>query len=121
MSRDYCLYLDDMIEAVARIREYVTGMEETGFSEDRRTQDAVVRNLEIIGEAAGKLPEEVRQVATGVEWRKLTALRNILAHEYFGVHLPIIWDIVNTKLSPLDEACRQLLADYHTDTNLPKI
>jgi uncharacterized protein with HEPN domain len=68
----------------------------------------VVRNLEIIGEAAGRLPEELRAQAPGMEWRKIMGLRNILAHEYFGVSLPVVWDVVVNKLAELQDACQAL-------------
>jgi uncharacterized protein with HEPN domain len=61
------------------------------------------------GEAAGKLPDEIRWASSGVEWRKIVALRSILIHEYFGIQLPIIWDIVKNKLEMLEMACRKLL------------
>jgi uncharacterized protein with HEPN domain len=110
MSRDYRLYLDDIVEGIQRIREYTVDMDKAGFMADRKTQDAVVRNLEVIGEAAGRLPDEIRQHAAEIEWRKMAALRNILAHEYFGIHLPILWDVIHTKLDSLESACRKLLA-----------
>jgi uncharacterized protein with HEPN domain len=109
MSRNHRLYLDDIIEAVARIRQYTAGMDEETFRTDLKTQDAVVRNLEVIGEAAGRLPDETLQAAIEIEWRKIRDLRNILVHEYFGINLPIIWDVVQTKLDALDKACRKLL------------
>ncbi len=111
MSRDPRLYLDDILEAVALIREYTESMDYESFSRDRKTQDAVVRNLEIIGEAAGRLPETIKQKAEEVEWRKIVGLRNILAHEYFGVSLPLVWDILQNKLDALDIASRKLLKD----------
>jgi len=92
MSRDYRLYLDDIIEAIRRI-------------------DAVVRNLEIIGEASGRLPEAVRQAAAEIEWRKVVGIRNILAHGYFGISLPIIWDVVQNKLDKLSDACSRLVSE----------
>ncbi len=90
MHRDPRLYLDDILEAVARILEYTSSMDYETFSRDIKTQDAVVRNLEIIGEAAARLPESITQTAHEIEWRKIVGLRNILTHEYFGVSLPII-------------------------------
>jgi len=68
-----------------------------------------MRNLEIIGEAARVVPEEVRDEAAQIEWFKIIALRNILIHEYFGVNLKIIWDVVQNKLGALEDACRGLL------------
>ena len=108
MPRDIRLYLDDMLEAVTKILDYTTGMDYDAFINDPKTQDAVVRNLEIIGEAAGRLPEDIRDAAPEIEWRKIVALRNILAHEYFGVSLPVVWDIVQNKLDPLETSCQKL-------------
>ena len=115
MPRDPRLYLDDILEAISQIQEYTAGVEYSTFTKDRRTQDAVVRNLEIIGEAAGRLPGTMKDVAAEVEWRKIVALRNILAHEYFGVSLPVVWDIVQNKLGPLEKACRRLISSESFD------
>ena len=109
MRRDYRLYLDDILDAIKRIRDYVRGMDYKSFSSDMRTQDAVVRNLEIIGEASRQLPVEIREKVATIEWPKIMGLRNILVHEYFGVNLLIIWDIVEHKLEPLAEACLELM------------
>ena len=94
MHRDYRLYLEDIIEAIRKIKEYTDKTDFSTFSKDTKTQDAVVRNLEIIGEASGRIPEKVRQLAPGIEWRKIVGIRNVLSHEYFGISLPIVWDVV---------------------------
>jgi uncharacterized protein with HEPN domain len=70
--------------------------------------DAVVRNLEIIGEAVKHIPEAVRKNSAEVEWRKIAGLRDILIHEYYGVDAAIIWDIVENKLVALDKAIRRM-------------
>lgn len=111
MRRDPRLYLDDILEAISQIREYTAGYDYAKFTQDKKTQDAVVRNLEIIGEAAGRLQETVKAAASDIEWRKIVGLRNILAHEYFGVSLPVVWDILETKLGSLETACRKLLEE----------
>jgi uncharacterized protein with HEPN domain len=111
MARDYRLYLDDIIEAVRRIKEFTNDMDFEDFKADIKTQDAVVRNLEIIGEASGRLPEKIRLSAPEIEWRKIVGIRNILAHEYFGISLPIIWDIVQNKLNEFSNTCSRLLSE----------
>jgi uncharacterized protein with HEPN domain len=116
MPRDFRLYLDDILEAIALIRDYTASMDYEGFARDRKTQDAVVRNLEIIGEAAGRLPESATGCAGDIEWRKIVGLRNILAHEYFGVSLPLVWDVAQNKLGPLEIACKKLLEDDTIDS-----
>lgn len=111
MVRDYRLYLDDIIEAVRRIKEFTNDINFDDFKADIKTQDAVVRNLEIIGEASSRLPEKVYLSAPEIEWRKIVGIRNILAHEYFGISLPIIWDIVQNKLDMLYNTCSRLLSE----------
>ncbi len=107
--RDVRLYLDDILDAIAHIRLYLSGMNKEQFVQDRKTQDAVVRNLEVIGEAVGKLPQEDLKKMPPIEWRKIKALRNVLIHEYFDLNLSIVWDVAQNKLGPLERACREWL------------
>ncbi len=109
MPRDPRLYLDDILEAIQQIRLYTEGYTEQTFYSDRKTQDAVIRNLEIICEAAGNLPDDIRNTALDIEWRKIIGLRNILAHQYFGISLPIVWDIVHNKLEALETGCQSIM------------
>ena len=109
MPRDYRLYLDDILDAVQQIRIYVEGYDGEAFAADRKTQDAVIKNLEVIGEAARNLPEDIGAAAPEIDWRKITGLRNILIHEYFGISIPIIWDIIQNKLDPLEQVSRKIL------------
>jgi uncharacterized protein with HEPN domain len=109
MPRDYRLYLDDILESIDALTQHIGGMNFDEFSADRKTVDAVVRNMEIIAEAARNFPDDIRKLAPEIEWKKIVALRNILAHEYFNITREIIWNIIQTKLPPLREACLRLM------------
>lgn len=109
MPRDPRVYLEDILEAIRRINSYTEGLDFVAFAKNPMAVDAVVRNLEVLGEAAGRIPEEIRAAVPGIEWRKIIALRNVLAHEYFGIHTKIVWDVIVEKLEPLEAACRKIL------------
>jgi uncharacterized protein with HEPN domain len=109
MPRDPRVYLEDILEAIRRIGVYTEDMDFVAFAKNTMALDAVIRNLEVIGEAAGRIPEELRAGSPGIEWRKIIALRNVLAHEYFGIHTKIVWDVVVDKLGPLERVCQKLL------------
>jgi uncharacterized protein with HEPN domain len=101
VSRDADLYLEDMRNACRKVLRYTAGMDLRALRHDERTYDAVVRNLEILGEAAKRVPEEYRQRHPNVEWKKISGLRDILAHAYFGIDNAILWDVIANKLEPL--------------------
>jgi uncharacterized protein with HEPN domain len=90
---------------------YTGSLSKAAFLEDEKTFDAVVRNLEVIGEAVKKLPEDLRAQHAAVEWKKIAGLRDILIHEYFGLDAEIVWDIVQTKVPVLDREIRSMLAE----------
>lgn len=117
MPRDYRVSLDDILEAVERIEAYTDGMEKEQFQADSKTVDAVVRNLEIIGEASKNIPPQVRALSQSVPWSKIAGLRDILIHAYFNVDIDIVWDVVRNKLADLKAAATALLAE--DDTNEP--
>ena len=109
MPRSSRAYLSDILVAIGNISEYTKGMEREDFEKNRLVQDATVRNLEIIGEAAKNIPDDIRDQAREVEWKKIAGLRDLLAHAYFGIDIEIVWDIVTNKLSPLKESIEELL------------
>jgi uncharacterized protein with HEPN domain len=82
------------------------------FKADDKTYDAVMRNLEIIGEAARRLPDDVRAMMPDIEWTKATGLRNIVAHAYFGVSDEIVWDVVQNKIRPMREALDRFMEQH---------
>jgi uncharacterized protein with HEPN domain len=79
------------------------------FLEDEKTYDAVVRNLEIIGEAAKNVPGDIRVTCPGIEWRKIAGLRDVIAHEYFGIDNDILWDIIQNKVESLQQEVRRVI------------
>jgi len=101
VPRDPGVFLDDIVEACRKIQRYTSGLTSERFRSDERTIDAVVRNLEVIGEAAKKLPDSTRSNISGIEWSRIAGLRDILIHEYFGIDIDLIWDIVETKVPEL--------------------
>lgn len=111
MQRDPRVFLDDIDEASGKIMRYVVGMDLDSFRADDRTFDAVLRNLEIIGEAAKKLPAEMREAMPEIEWRRVAGLRDVLVHEYFGVDAEIIWDIVINRVPELRSAIARFTSD----------
>ncbi len=101
MPRDFEVYLEDIRQAISKIQNYTAGLTRGAFAQDNKTIDAVIRNLEVIGEAAKMVPESIRAKYPTIEWKKIAGLRDILAHHYFEVDLEIIWDILQNKLPTL--------------------
>ncbi len=97
-KREIQFLLDDILESGEKIKSYTLGYTKELFFNDDKTIDAVTRNLEIIGEASNRIPEEFKIDHPEIPWRQLIGLRNRIIHEYFGVDLDIIWDIIQNDL-----------------------
>ena len=111
MSPDYKLYLADILEAIRKIESYTRGLSLPEFGQDEMRVDAVMRNLEIIGEATKNIPPEIRQKYPAIEWRKIAGLRDVAIHAYFTIDLQIIWDVVQNKLPDLQRDVTKLVEE----------
>ncbi len=109
MSRDEIMYLQDVAESCDKILRFTAGLSQSDLIGDDKTYDAVVRNLEIIGEAAKHISEDLRGHMPDIEWRKAAGLRDMLAHAYFGIDNDILWDVVQNKVPQLAKATRAFL------------
>lgn len=109
MSRDWRLFLDDIVECSRRVLDYTRGMSLDDFVQDTRTYDAVLRNLEIIGEAAKRLPEEVRQQHPQIPWRQISRFRDRLAHGYRTLDDAIVWSAIRSDVAPLLHEVQSIL------------
>lgn len=108
MQKSSDLYLSDVLDSIEKILEYTHGMSFESFKQNKLIVDAVMRNLEIIGEAAKRIPPELKRNNPHVEWKKITGLRDILIHEYAAINLEIVWDIVSNKIPELKRSIEEI-------------
>lgn len=101
MSRDERLYLQDIYECCQKVLEYSKSSSYRDFCTDQKTIDAVLHNLLVIGEATKSLPVNLFERYPEIPWKKIKGLRDIIAHQYFGLDYPLIWDIVKTRIPDL--------------------
>ena len=108
-KRDWRLFVYDMLDSIGKIESYLSDMSYEEFLDDDKTKDAVVRNLEIIGEAANRIPEKVKEKHQEIPWRQIVGLRNRLIHGYFVVDYRIVWNIATKELSRLKFQLKKML------------
>lgn len=111
MKRQVRVYLDDIIESVERIGEYVSGLTKEEFYENELVQDSVVRRLEIIGEAVKNMPAELKKKYSEINWRRLSGARDIYAHAYFKVNQRLVWKTITDELPDLKEQIMKVRND----------
>lgn len=114
--RQWRLLVQDILGAVAVIRDYTTGLDQTSFVSDRKTVDAVLYNIEVIGEAVSVLPDDIKSRHMQIPWRDIRNMRNVLAHVYFGVDLERVWDVVEHDLGDIERKLQALLAAEGPET-----
>lgn len=116
MQRDPLVYLDDIVVSCRRIDGYVAGLTLDEFMNNQMTVDAVIRNLEIIGEAVKNIPNDIRQRMPSLDWPRIAGTRDVLIHGYFAVNLKIVWGIATEEIAPL--AVRSRPSSRRTDRSL---
>jgi uncharacterized protein with HEPN domain len=117
MTKDVLVYLEDVLEAVEKIREYTEEVSREAFEENTEKQDAVFRRLEIIGEAVKNIPAGIREQYSEVPWRNVAGMRDVLIHAYSGVDVNRVWKVVEEDLPELEENIRRIKQDIEVEEN----
>ena len=107
-ERPVRLLLEDILESIEKIEQYTAGLTFDTFLNDTKSCDAVIRNLEIIGEAANRLPDDFKMQHSNIDWFKVVGLRNRIVHGYFGIDLAIVWQIIEHDLPGLKALLKKL-------------
>ena len=112
MKKDFLVYVDDIVDAMGKAEMFVVGLTYEQFEADWRTNFAVTRALEIIGEATKRLPTEFRQQHPDIPWKDMAGMRDRIIHGYDNVNLRIVWDVVKHDIPHLKPQLQQILTDY---------
>lgn len=114
-KRDELLLLQDIVDSVEKINKYIDNIDFDAFINNSMVVDAVVRNLEIIGEASKRITEETRYNHPEVEWKQMAQFRDILIHDYFGIDYEIVWDVCQNRLADNFDFIQQIIEQKKPD------
>lgn len=117
-EKNYLIYILDMHEAIEKIQEYVGNMTEVEFSKNMLVQDAVIRRLQIIGEAAGRVPQKIREKFIAVPWKKIVAFRNLIIHDYATVKFSEVWRVIQEELLKLQKQLEEVKKNLEPENKL---
>ncbi len=111
MKRTYRDYIQDILLSIQEVEEFTDDMDFEEFVSDRKTVNAVIRSLEVMGEAAKKIPPEIRNRYPEIPWKYIAGMRDKLIHEYHGVDLEIVWEVINKEIPPLKPEFEKILEE----------
>lgn len=111
MNREYGDFIEDIIDSIDKVEEFTENMNFQDFSKDEKTGFAVIRAMEIIGEAVKNIPDSIRGKYKGIPWKDIAGMRDKLIHGYFGVNLEVIWKTVEDQLPGLKKKLLKVLED----------
>ncbi len=109
IKRLFSVYLEDMLQSMARIEEYLDDIDFIAFKTNYMLVDATIRNFEIIGEAAKNIPPKIQEKYPEIPWKKMYGLRNLISHEYFGIDYEMIWEIAKRNLPQNQKDLKKIL------------
>lgn len=112
-QRDYLVYLNDIYDSVNKGIAFINEMTYEDFSKDEKTQFALIRVIEIIGEASKKIPSDIKDQSQEIPWREISGMRDLLIHDYFGVNIQVVWETAKNDLPELKEKIQKLIQDYN--------
>lgn len=112
MKREFLDYIEDVLDAIRKVEKFTAHVSLKNFLKDEKTSFAVIRAVEIIGEAVKKLPNTLKKQYPQIPWREITGMRNKLIHEYFGVDLKVLWDTVKNDIPPLKSLFEKMQKDF---------
>jgi len=105
-------YINDVLEAIVNIKHFLDDVDYPAFEEDIKTQYAVIRALEIIGEASKKIPKDIKENYSWIPWRFMAGMRDKLIHDYFGVDAQVVWKTATEDILNLEEDIKKLVSDF---------
>ncbi|MHA1699264.1 MAG: HepT-like ribonuclease domain-containing protein, partial [Promethearchaeota archaeon] len=106
-------YLLDILSSIQEIRAFTKGMDFEGFEKDRKTVNAVIRSLEVMGEAVKKIPPEIKDKYPEIPWKYIAGMRDKLIHEYHGVDLEIVWEVIEREIPPIKPKFKKILDELN--------
>ncbi|MEW6040032.1 MAG: DUF86 domain-containing protein [Elusimicrobiota bacterium] len=117
MKREYIDYVEDIINSMNKMEKFIENMGYEDFVKDEKTTFAVIRALEVIGEAVKSIPEDIKKRYPEIRWKEIAGMRDKLAHEYFGIKLEVVWNAVKTEIPPLKPKFQKILENLESNKN----